>query len=109
MQSIYDEVLALLPTGEQVHDALMGTIEPDLVSANLLMLKEKYKDETPEERKERIVRYKTAIQKYDKAVSKYFDNVDGVIDKQRDQVQEQSRKQDEGKMQNIEDQFSLGS
>lgn len=74
---------------------IMGGIEPDLTTAQLPLLKEKYKDEMPEQAKERAERYSKAFAEYDrqyaqftaaqeKAVSEYERQfMQGVQDLQR--------------------------
>lgn len=57
--------------GNEVYDMLMAEIEPDLVTANLPTLQEKYKDETPEQTKVRGERYKAAFIEYKKRYAEY--------------------------------------
>lgn len=54
---------SLLP-GEAVYDQIMGRIEPELTIAGVETLKEKYKDETPEQTAVRQERYKKAREQY---------------------------------------------
>lgn len=58
-----------LPTGEQLYDALMILIEPELISANIPLLEEKYKNESPVERAARMQKYQKAMEEYDKRYS----------------------------------------
>ncbi len=58
--------------GQVVYDMLMQNIEPDLVTAQLPLLKEKYKDETPEQAKERAERYDKAFVEYDRQYVAYM-------------------------------------
>jgi hypothetical protein len=55
------------PTGQEVYDALMAQIEPELVSANVAHLDEKYANESEADRKVRYERYTQAFMKYDEA------------------------------------------
>ncbi len=55
----------------ELYDTVMGSIEPDLVSTMAPTLKEKYKDETPEQRQERGERYKKAFALYDTRLKEY--------------------------------------
>jgi len=52
--------------GEDVYNALMGGIEPDLLTFNLPLLEEKYKNETSEQRASRYRHYEEAYAAYDK-------------------------------------------
>jgi hypothetical protein len=54
-----------LPTGQALYDAIMGQIEPDLVTAELPKLPEKFAKDTPEEKEARSFRYKRAYEQYD--------------------------------------------
>lgn len=53
-------------TGEQVFDVIMGAIEPELTSAEVNLLTEKYANETPEEKEAREERYNRAYEEYDR-------------------------------------------
>lgn len=59
-----ESLLTLKP--DDIYDALMQEIEPDLVSAQQATLKVKYADETPEAKAERAARYEAAFTEYDK-------------------------------------------
>ncbi len=54
---------------EAVYDIVMGLIEPDLMSAQLPLLTEKYAKETPEETIARMERYDRAFALFDKAIA----------------------------------------
>src|SRR5205814_1812909 len=62
----------LILDGQEVYDMLMGQIERDLVTAQLPLLKETYKDETPEQSKARAERYNRAFAEYDKQYAAYI-------------------------------------
>lgn len=49
------------PSAAWLYDELMQHIEPELTSAELPLLPEKYKNETPEENRERMKRYAFAF------------------------------------------------
>ena len=61
----------VIPSGEEMYDQIMSQIEPDLVTAQLPLLKEKYKDETPEQAKARADRYNRAFAEYEKQFAAY--------------------------------------
>ena len=54
------------PTGAQIYDGIMGKIEPELTTAMLETLEEKYRDESTEEHQVRMARYDVAFAEYDK-------------------------------------------
>ncbi|MFA6038911.1 MAG: hypothetical protein WCV62_05265 [Candidatus Peribacteraceae bacterium] len=56
-----------IPTGTDVYDALMGQIEPDLLTAAIPGLEEKYRGVSEAQRKERFARYSRAYKLYDEA------------------------------------------
>lgn len=58
--------------GQQIYDEIMGQIEPELLSTVLPTLKEKYKDETPQQAQERNARYDAAFAEYDKRYAQYM-------------------------------------
>ncbi len=53
-----------LPTGQEIYDRIMKTIEPELVLSNLKKLDVPYKKETPAKRKARYARYTKAFKEY---------------------------------------------
>lgn len=57
--------------GNEVYDMIMAEIEPDLTTANLPTLAERYKDETDEQKEERAERYKAAFIEYKKRYAEY--------------------------------------
>ncbi len=57
--------------GHDLYDFIMATIEPDLVTAQIPALPEKYKDETPEQRKQRAARYEAAFALYKQRLEEY--------------------------------------
>ena len=69
----------VIPSGEEIYDQLMQDIEPDLMTATLPTLKEKYKDETPEQAKTRAERYSTAFAEYDKQYAAYIAEQENVL------------------------------
>lgn len=55
----------MIPSGQEIYDALMGRIEPELTTSQAPLLKEKYVNETPEEKAQRAERYAHAFQAYE--------------------------------------------
>lgn len=68
--NVSDEELA-----RQLYDVLMAEIEPDLLLENIPQLDEKYKDETPEQKQERIKRYAEAYKQFDSAFNQFMGEV----------------------------------
>jgi hypothetical protein len=58
-------------TPEEIYDAIMVSIEPELTSTQLPLIAEKYKDETAEEKQMRGMRYQKAFQAYEVKFSEY--------------------------------------
>ena len=58
-------------TGDQIYDAIMAGIEPELMTAELPLLDERYKGETPEQAQARAERYNKAFEEYDRQFADY--------------------------------------
>ena len=61
-----------IPTGQEIFDAIMGHIEPELTTEGLKATVETYKNETLEERKVRKQRYELAFERYEQAYEGYM-------------------------------------
>ena len=61
-----------IPTGQEIFDAIMGHIEPELTSAGVKALPDLYKNETPEQKGARQKRYELAIERYEQAYEGYI-------------------------------------
>lgn len=61
-----------IPTGQEIFDAIMGHIEPELTSAGVQALPGLYKNETPEQKGIRQKRYELAIERYEQAYEGYI-------------------------------------
>ncbi len=72
-----------VPTGQELFDALMGHIEPELTSRNAGTLDRIYKDETPAQRQARMRRYDRALRLYDKAYDDYMATLDKQVGRYR--------------------------
>ena len=60
-------------SGQELYDQIMGTIEPELLSANLPNLSKQYADEPAEGRATRAKRYQAAFDEYDRRFARYCD------------------------------------
>ncbi|MFA5799546.1 MAG: hypothetical protein WC840_01135 [Candidatus Peribacteraceae bacterium] len=58
-------------SGKEVYNLLMSKIEPDLTTEQFQKLKQKYPEETNEEKQMRLKRYKKALEEYDRAFAEY--------------------------------------
>lgn len=103
-------ILAVMPTGAEVHDAIMAGIEADLTTRNLPALNAKYAGEAPEQRKARTERYKVALKKYDKAYAEWVNTVRGKVDSYKrtvlSQAKASSSAKDEGEISRLESEIS---
>lgn len=61
-----------VPSGHDIYDAIMKTIEPELLSSELPLLSQKYGQETGEEKAARMARYAKAFAQYDQAYETYI-------------------------------------
>ena len=89
-----------IPTGQELYDAIMGHIEPELTTASLQVLAEKYADETPEERANRKQQYECAFAQYDQAYEGYIQTLQAQVDRHRrhsfTEVELEDRQEEEG-------------
>jgi len=72
-----------IPTGEEIYNAIMGEIEPELLSQNIPSLDEKYSGETEEERAKRLKRYQEAYKTYDEKYTKWIEGLKQLVEKAR--------------------------
>ena len=77
-----------IPTGQEVYDAIMGYIDPDLTTEGLKMLDQKYKGETPADFEARKKRYVLAYERYEQAYQGYMETLHAQVTRfHRDSVQ----------------------
>jgi esterase/lipase len=91
-------------SGKEIYDAIMRTIDPELTSDQLPLLAAKYAGETPEQKAERMKRYKVAFDKYDAAFEQYMQALTSdvhaikrearVTAEQKDREEEQKKESD---------------
>lgn len=95
-----------LPSGKQIYDALMAQIEPDLVSANIAELEEKYRSESETEKLQRAERYSRAMTEYDKRYAALMSSLQQDIAAQKRDgiaaIEKKSSAKEEAHMQGIE-------
>ncbi len=98
-----------LPSGEQIYDKIMGGIDRELTSKNIAMLEEKYKNETPEQKKVRAQRYEKAYEEYEKRYALYQAGRASSMKRFKAQamqsLESQERQTEESNMQSLESQM----
>ena len=99
-----------IPSGQEIYDSIMQKIEPELVSAVIPTLKEKYKDETPEAKEARKKRYNNAFAKYQKEFKAYMEKIHEESHKYvldlRNSMEEKSRAKEEDELSSLESQIN---
>lgn len=94
-----------IKSGREIYDSIMGQIEPELVSSSIPLLKKKYANETPEQKAARKKRYNAAYKKYDEMYEIYLADLDARISRyykeSMSSIEEQSRKGEEQKLNDI--------
>lgn len=99
-----------LPYPEEVYDRLMEQIEPELMTAQLPTLDERYKDEAPEQADARRERYAKAFAAYDEKFREYRRDIESQARRyQRTAVsstEEQSRLREQERIVIFEQSFS---
>ena len=100
---------SMLPSVDDIYDAFMGAIEPDLVSTAIPHLKEKYADETKAGKKKRQKRYKKAFKAYKKNVTSWMKKIQKVTSNYRKSaiksLETKSKKEEVEKLADIEKMF----
>lgn len=93
-------------SGQQLYDELMAKIEPELTTAQLPLLAEKYKDETPEQAKARAERYTKAYAEYDSAYATYMGSARQQVSQYRkdafQSLEKEDRTRDQAKLSAME-------
>lgn len=106
---ITPELAALIPSGSEIYDSLMEPIEPELLSNNLPVLAEKYKDESEPDRVKRMEKYSMAFAEYDKAYEKWIKDLRGAVKLKRSEAcrvaEEEQKEEDSSLLTDLESQF----
>lgn len=89
---------------EEVYDMVMGEIDTDLMLANIPLLEETYRGETPEQHESRMQRYAVAYKKFDIEIAKFMIDVDGKV-----RATQRKALQEKESVAQIEDQNALNS
>ena len=75
-----------IPTGQELYDAIMMNIEPELTTDIAKTLDAKYKDESPEDRAARNQKYDLAFERYEEAYKEYMATLDSQVHRYRREV-----------------------
>lgn len=69
--------------GQQLYDELMAKIEPELTTAQIHLLPERYRSENLSQAKVRAARYTKAYEEYDEAYDAYMSSVKEQVNRCR--------------------------
>jgi hypothetical protein len=96
-------------SGEEVYDSIMSQIELELTTEVYPTLEAKYKDETPQQKKERGERYAKAMEEYERQYKEYMLREEGDVRAFKRSafraVEDQVGGDDRAKLQNLESSF----
>ncbi len=99
------------PSGEEVYDKIMGSIEPELVTKNLKTLDAPYANETEDEKKKRYARYTKAFAKYKVQYKEWMTKLKNAVKVYKKAMikvaEEQAQHEEDAMLSNLESQISL--
>ncbi|MDA1209042.1 MAG: hypothetical protein O2904_03355 [bacterium] len=100
----------LPPSGQELYDALMGQIEPELISSELPNMGARYAAETPEDTAKRASRYGQAFLKYQQSYEGFSKMKNEEVKTYRkasyEVVEKQSDAEDDEDLTKLDTQFS---
>ncbi len=100
-----------IPTGQELYDLIMAHIEPELTTEGLKNLKEKYKDENPEQLASRKQKYQVAFDRYEQAYQGYLATLQTQVDRfyraSFAQVEVEDRQYESATMQSLQQSLSV--
>ena len=88
-----------LPSAKRLYDAIMGVIEPDLLTDELSRLNERFSSDTPKQKLARIARYKKAYAMYDRLFKEWVTTPFQAVEKYSKALK---RGQEQQEIRNIE-------
>ena len=94
-----------MPTGRELYDALMGHIEPELVTNAAKELDAKYANETSEHHAARMKRYDLAFERYEEAYREYMATLDAQVVRYRREAYGHTELSDRAREEGILDQL----
>ena len=96
--------------GQELYDQIMGQIEPELTSASIPLLEEKYRDETSEEAELRRQRYNKAYEEYDRQYAGFLSQKEVEFQAHKRQaiasIEKEDRKEEEAQLGDLESAIS---
>ncbi len=100
-----------IPTGQELFDAIMGHIEPELTTEGIKDLETRYAAETPQQADARRKRYTLAFDRYEQAYEGYMATLHAQVMRFRrasfDQVETEDRQDEGGFLQALSQKLSL--
>lgn len=97
---------------EELYDALMADIEPELTRASAAGLDEKYKGESAEGKQSRLARYRAAFVRFQDVAKQLMGSLGEVVHRQRrlalKEQEAKSRREEESFLKNLEARFLTG-
>ncbi len=90
-----------IPTGQELYDAIMRNIEPELTSAESANLEKKYQGETPDQKQRRMQRYQLALDQYDRAYSEYIETLQTQVTRYKKQSLAEAEVEDRARDENL--------
>lgn len=98
-----------LPSGQEIYDRIMGSIEPELVTDNLQTLDAAYPNEDPSDRKARYERYGKAFAEYKTTYDAWLKNLKDAMKAYKkavaEAVQQTNQVKENAVMQSLESQM----
>lgn len=97
-------------SGAEIYNKIMREIEPELTTDQIPLMKEKYKNETPEQKKARGERYAKAMEEYERHYAKYLQEQEAKVRSFKigaiHFVEDKASQSDQQKMLSIESSFN---
>ncbi|OGJ56027.1 hypothetical protein A2635_04955 [Candidatus Peribacteria bacterium RIFCSPHIGHO2_01_FULL_51_9] len=90
-----------IPSGEEVYNAIMGRIDPDLLTGTIPTLETKYKGESEMQRAARLERYKKAYKEYDRQYAAWTQEVQVLVARARREALQSAEKKERVKEEQI--------
>ncbi len=98
------------PSGDEIYDGIMRSIEPDLTTSQLPLLSQKYQNENPGEAKIRSDRYTRAFAEYDRRYAAFTVQLESAVHTYQKiattSVEEHSKMKEEQDLSNLEQSMS---
>jgi len=97
-------------SGAEIYNSIMREIEPELTTDQIPLMKAKYKDETPEQKKARGKRYAKAMEEYERRYAAYLQEQDAKVRSFKIEamhfIEDKAAESDQQKLLSIESSFN---